>query len=186
MRQVFLTLALITVIAGLFLGAYLPWVKASSYISALRNLSNVRSIDGFVANFDDAMNMYSPVGNEEIVKFLSNDILQLVNQKSQPENVSRALANYIEPHLLLDNPRHLLMGAQMYVIFWSKFHKDEDYLRAEQYYLAARAIGPRLPPVLYGLLDLYRSKGNTEKMRAVAKDILNYWPNDEGTAALLK
>ena len=179
-------LALVAVVVGLVLGAYLPWAKATSYITALRNLPNVHSMDGFTANFDETLNMYSPVGNEEVVKFLSNDILQLVNQKDQPENVSRALADFIEPRLLLDNPRHLLTGAQMHFILWSKFHNENDYKLTEQYYLKALSIGPRLPPVLYGLLDLYRQKGEKTKMRDIAKIIVGYWPSDETVSALLK
>lgn len=170
----------------MILGAYLPWAKATSYITALRNLPNVTSMDGFAKNFDEPLNMYSPVGDEEVVKFLGNDILQLVNQKDQPETVSRALVSLIEPRLLLDNPRHLLTGAQMRFIMWSKFHNEDDYKITEQYYLKALAIGPRLPPVLYGLLDLYRQKGEKAKMQDIAKKIVGFWPNDDKVSALLK
>lgn len=186
MKQVILMLALVVVIAGIVLGAYLPWAKATSYISALRNLPNVTSMDGFVKNFDEPLNMYSPVGDEEVVKFLSNDILQLVNQKDQPEVVSRALVNFIEPRLMLNNVRHLLTGAQMHDILWMKFHSQDDYKLTEQYFLKALEIGPRLPPVLYGLLDLYRASGEKTKMQNVAKIIVGYWPSDSKTAALLK
>lgn len=186
MKQVILMLALVVVVVGIVLGAYLPWAKATSYISALRNLPNVNSMDGFAKNFDEPLNMYSPVGDEEVVKFLSNDILQLVNQKDQPEAVSRALVSFIKPRLLTDNVRHLLTGAQMHFILWSKFHNDDDYKITEQYYLKALSIGPRLPPVLYGLLDLYRQKGEKAKMQEIAKIIVGYWPSDDKVSALLK
>lgn len=186
MRQIFLVVALIAVVAGMVLGAYLPWTKATSFVEALRNMRNVGSFSAFVKNFDEPLNRYSPVGNEEIVKFLSSDILQLVSQNNQPENVARVLVEYIEPRLLLDNPRHLITGAQMRIVLWSKSHNEDDYLKAEQYYLKALAIGPRLPPVLYGLLDLYRMRGDKEKMRAVAKSIFSYWPDDDKIGALVK
>ena len=186
MKQIFLFVLLFAAVASIIMGAYMPWGKATGYIAALRNLSNVHSMDEFKIDFDQPLNYYSPVGDEEVVKFLSNDILQLVNQKGQPEPVARALVGYIETRLFQDNVRHLLTGAQMHAILWAKYHDDADYKIAEQYYLKALDIGPRLPPVLYGLMDLYRMKGDKANMERIANIIVGYWPSDESVQALLK
>ena len=48
------------------------------------------------------------------------------------------------------------------------------------FFLEARAIGPNLPPVLYGLLQFYAAAGRADKMLEVGKTILQYWPDDQG------
>jgi len=51
--------------------------------------------------------------------------------------------------------------------------------KTEDYYLKAYAIGPKLPPVLYGLADLYASNGDVAKFKPVAEAILANWPDDK-------
>mgnify|MGYP001572513354 CR=1 FL=1 len=160
-------------------GAYMPFQEASLYISALRKMSSIRSVQDFEANFNRVFDFYSPVGEEEIVKFLSYDILGVISQGGQSESVAREVVSYIEPHLFKNNVRHLLNGAHMYEILWRNFgKKDEDFKKAEEYYLAARAIGPKLPPVLYSLVGLYQQKGDFAKAKDVAEAILKLWPQD--------
>lgn len=159
-------------------GAYLPFRKASLYIDALRKMPSIRSVEEFKDNFNRVFNFYSPVGEEEIVKFLSYDILNLISQ-GQSEEVAREVVRYIEPRLFRMNVRHLLNGAHMYEVLWRRFGKQEDdFKKAEEYYLAAMKIGPKLPPILYALTSLYQEKGDLAKAKEVAEIILQYWPND--------
>lgn len=159
-------------------GAYLPFQKANLYISALRQMASVHSVAEFETNFNRVFNFYSPIGEEEIAKFLSYDILNLISQ-GQSEEVVREIVRFIEPHLITTNVRHLLNGAHMYEIMWRRFGKrDDDFNKTESYYLAAMKIGPKLPPVLYALTSLYQEKGDLVKAKAVAQIILQYWPND--------
>ncbi len=179
-RQFLLIILIILSALGIYFGAYAPWVKSQAYINALKIIGGgtVRSLGDYIGAYDKAVKMYSPIGDEEVTKFLSNDIMNVIVKSNQSEEVSRALVNYVEPLLFKNNVRHLLMGGQMHFVLWKRFNKEEDYVKAEHYYLAARAIGPKLPPVLYELLNLYKEKGEVVKAKEVAQTILSLWPND--------
>lgn len=171
-------LALLGVV-GIIFGVYAPVARARAYISALQTVSSVKSIQGFRAHFDPVLTHWSPIGGEEVVKYLGGDIAGFIAQGSQPEEVARALVAYIEPHLFRNNVRHLLMGGRFYEMLWRGYGgKEDDFVKAERYYLEARAIGPTLPPVLYALYDLYSAAGQEEKRGEVRETIVRLWPEE--------
>jgi|GEM_PF-1319765 len=186
-RQFLIIVLIILSIIGIYFGAYAPWVKAQAYIDALKTVSGgkVQSLGDYIGAYDKAVKLYSPIGEEEVTKFLSNDIMNIIVKQNQSEEVTRALVEYAEPLLFKNNVRHLLAGGQMYFVLWKRFNKEEDYKNAESYYVAARTIGPKLPPVLYELLNLYKEKGESMKAKEVAQTILSLWPDDAEIRAFL-
>lgn len=181
LRQLLIIILIIFSALGIYYGAYLPWEKSQAYINALKTVSSgkAQSLGDYFEAYDKAVFMYSPIGGEEIAKFLSNDVMNIIAKDTQLEEVSRALVEYVEPLLSQNNLRHLLVGGQMHYVLWSRFGSEEDYRKAEEYYLFAREIGPKIPPVLYELIGLYKDRGDTVKMKEVGKAILSYWPEDE-------
>jgi len=170
----------------IYFSAYLPYAKSRAYINAIRTAQNLRSVDEFKNVFDKVFNFYSPVGSEEVVKFLSNDVLNLISQGQAAEDVSRLLVEYIEPHFFDENVRHMITGARMYETLWSRHGRKEEYFqKSEEYYLKTYAIGPKLPPVLYGLANLYLNHGDFDKAKKLAEEILKYWPDDDRLKPLL-
>jgi len=180
------TLGIIVAVLAIVFGSIQPLSRSQRFISALRNVSNVKTLDEFKQNFDAAFNMSSPVGDEELAKFLSDQILNLISQENQPEDVSRALVAYLEPHMLQNNVRHLLAIGNMHVELLRRFRKQIDFNQAESAYLRAMAIGPKLPPVLYTLADLYIAVGNRDKFTEIANTILSYWPDDAKLKSILE
>lgn len=179
-KTVGVVLALLALLAVYF-GAYLPLVKARRYITSINTLSSINSLEAFYTHFDLLLLHPSPVGQEEAVKYLGSDIAAAISFEDQPEPIARALVTYFAPNLFESNVRHLLMGGQMYEILWRRFGRQEGDLRkAEGYYLAARAIGPKLPPVLYSLHDLYGRSGEVEKQAEVRDAIVHFWPEEKG------
>lgn len=158
-------------------GVYLPLKKSSAYIDAIRNLQNAKSLSEVIAGYERAFSVPSPIGGEEIAKFTAYDVLNMISNSRQPEQVSRELVAYVEAKAFTNNVRHLLAIAQLHATLWQRFRKDEDYAAAERYYRDAYAIGPKLPPVLFGLLNLYSAKGDTVKAEEIGKEIVHYWPN---------
>jgi tetratricopeptide (TPR) repeat protein len=187
LKQLLIIVCIILSVLGIYFGAYAPWRKSQAYINALKAASTggVQSLGEYINNYDRAIQINSPIGNEEIAKFLSNDIMNIISKETQNEQVSRALVQFVEPFLFQNNLRHLLVGGQMHYVLWKRFQNDEDYKMAEKYYLAARAIGPKIPPVLYELIGLYRDKGDMEKMKEVGETILKYWPQDESIRSVI-
>lgn len=177
-KNIITVVLIVLAVASLIYGAYFPFVKARRYITSLNTLASVNSLESFYAHFDRVLLHPSPVGQEEAVKYLGSDISGFVARGDQPEEVARALVAYIEPHLFRNNVRHLLMGGRLYEMLWRGYDgKEEDFLKAERYYLEARAIGPKLPPVLYALHDLYGAAGQTEKRAEVRDAIIRLWPD---------
>lgn len=167
-------------VAAIITASVMPFVKARRYITSINTLSSIKTLEDFYAHFDRVLKFPSLVGQEEAVKYLGSDIATAISFEDQPESAARAFVSYIEPHLFRENVRHLLMGGQMYEILWRRFGTQETDLRkAEEYYLVARAIGPKLPPVLYSLYDLYGRSGEVEKRAEVRDIIVHFWPEEK-------
>ncbi|MGC9603049.1 MAG: tetratricopeptide repeat protein [Minisyncoccia bacterium] len=174
-------LAGVLIIAAVFAtvrGSLQPFTKAQLFIKGLKNLSSVKTLDDFTAQFDAVFNYPSPVGNEEVAKFLSDQVTSIVSQQSQPEDVSRVLVSYMESHISQNDLLSLFTIAHFHAILWQRFHRTEDYSQAEQALKRALSIGPEVPPVLYSLASLYASGGDRVKFVQTAQTILSYWPDD--------
>ncbi len=147
----------------------------------------MKTIDEFKTDFDRAFKFYSPIGDEEIAKFLASNILQIISQPDQPENVSRLLISYIEPYMFKNDVRHLLAIGQMYQVLWMKYGQQEkDFQKAEGYFMKAYQIGPNLPPILYGLFDLYRMKKDDQKIKELGEIIIKNWPDDNQVKSIIE
>ena len=169
----------------MFAGAILPFMKSASFIDAERNVSNVHTVQDFEQNFNNAFDFPSPVGDEELTKFLAGNILNIV-QGGQSEAAARELVAYIEPHLYKDEVRHLLLDGQLHQSLWQLYHSEDDYQAAVKAYAAAHEIGPDLPPPLYSLLSLYTAHLDLVNGKRIAGEILARWPDDAKVNALFK
>ena len=176
-RFVFITIIILS-LCSLYLGALSPFVRGGAYIDATRSLSSINTVSEFEDQFDRSLTFPSPIGKEEIVKFLGNDILSLVSRSDQSEAVARELTQFIEPHLFKNDVRHLLVGGQLHFVLWENYGGDKnDLIVAERYFEEALAIGPKLPPILFTAREFYRTSDQREKLDEVNATILRYWPN---------
>lgn len=164
----------ILAVLSVIFGGIMPIQKSSMYISGLQQVPNMHSTQEFKDTFRPALEYPSPVGQEEIAKYMESDVLGIISSNNN-EDVDRDVVTFIEPYAFQDNTRHLIAMGEMYGTMWSKFHKESDYNKAIEYYNKARSIGPKLPPVLYGLFSLYRAHGDTADMQKIGQEILGYW-----------
>ncbi len=185
-KQFILIALIILAILSIVFGSYLPLVKSRRFIAALSSVASVKTVQEFMVNFDKSFKFYSPIGDEEITKFLVNDVLQLISQPTQSEAVDRALVNYIEPYLFKNDLRHLMATGEMHRILWEKYGREEDFTKAEDYFNQAYKIGPNVPPVLYSMINLYLAKRDILKVKEIGGIVLQYWPDDENIRNLLK
>jgi hypothetical protein len=173
-------LAVGIIILGLFFfisGSILPWSMARGYINALRLAGQGQeSLDIFLKTFKKSLDYPSPIGKEEVVKFLSGDLKEMI--ANQEESVAKALVDFIEPYLFKDEVRHLLTKAEIYHMLWRRFNKREDFIRAAEAYQEAGKIGINLPQPIYGLYNLFLEGGQKELANRVGKEILRLWPNE--------
>jgi len=181
-KQFAIVAFIILAILSIVFGAVLPWMKARLYINALTDMQSGKTYtsEQFESQMGNIFDFYSPIGQEEIVKFFGSDILSVVSQADFPESASRFLADYIEKYLFKNNVRHLILGGASYKYLWYRFGNEEDFKKSEEYFKKAQLIGPKLPPVLYDLFELYRLRGDDENMKKIGEEILKYWPDDAG------
>ncbi len=173
-----LVCGIILALTSLYFGVLSPFIRAREYIAAVRSISSVRTIQEFEDNFNRSLLFPSPIGKEEVVKFLGNDIANILFQEGQSKEIAQELVRFIEPHLFRNNVRHMLLGGQLYAVLWERYGRsEENFVKAEFYYRQALSIGPNLPPPLFALLGLYIAHGDTEQVGEMRTIILSYWPD---------
>lgn len=173
-------------LASVIYGSLLPFARSRRFIAALRSFAGIQSIEQFTAVFDSVFNFNAPIGDEEIIKFLSNDVTNIIANNNVPEVPARKLAEYIDSRLFKNDVRHLLTSGQIYYFLWKRFHEESDFRKAEEYFLKAGEIGPKLPPPLFALLSLYREGGKMDRAKQIAQRIIGLWPSDTETILWLK
>jgi hypothetical protein len=191
-KQFILVTLIILAVLSIVFGSILPLMKAQGYISALTDLQSakIHSVDQFKTEFGAVLDFYSPIGQEEIVKFLSESIMEMMINETQQTGklgpVAPALVSFVEPYLFTNNVRHLLFAAEAYRTLWQATGNKDYFVKSYDYYQKAYAIGPKLPPVLYGMLDLYGLVGDRVDGKKIGEIILQYWPDDQGVANAIK
>ena len=176
-KTVFIAVLLVLAALSIWFGAILPWRKARSYVRAVESLSTAKSMEEFEAVLNQSLSLASPIGQEEVVRLLGGIVMDSVITADSLEPVSRAQVLFIEPHLFHNDAFHLLLGGNFYNVLWRKYQRDEDFVKAEAYYRAALALGPKLPPALYCLFDMYCVYGDAGKAQEIGKIIGQYWPH---------
>lgn len=187
MKEILIILGIVASIAAIYLGSYLSFVKAQSYIFLVTSSENAgpQPLTDIIKKMDSAVGFYSPVGQEEVVRYITNDILNVLIQTTQSEQVDRVFTDYIEPHIFKQDVRHTLVMGEIYKALWEKYNRESDYYKSEEYYKRTLALAPRLPQALHSALDLYKVRGDKEKMREVGEQILKLWPDDQRTKEIL-
>ncbi len=184
-RQLVILILVILSALGIYFGALLPLAKSQSFIKAQQNLQSVKSTDDIKALYDVPLELYSPVGQEEVVKFTGSTVSDIVFGQELDDATVRWLVSYMEPHLFKNDLRHLMLLGDMYRVMWERYgQKPEDFAKAEEFYLKAHKIGPKLPPILYRLTELYLKGGNAEEARKYGNIILQYWDDPNVRAAM--
>lgn len=175
-KQLIILLLIIFTGLGIYFGALLPLAKSQSFINAQRNISTVRSVEDLKNLYDTPLLMWSPIGQEEIVKYTGGTVSDIILGQQIDEPTARWLLNYIEPYLFNNDVRHLMLEGDMYFFVWERYSQNPaDLAKAEANYIAAYEIGPKLPLPLYRLVELYAKSGDLEGVRKYGSIILQYW-----------
>src|SRR4030042_6523257 len=80
MKQLIIVALIILAILSIVLGSVLPWMKARLYIDTLTDMraGKIQTLDDFKTRFNRPLDFYSPIGGEEVVKFLGEQIAHLI------------------------------------------------------------------------------------------------------------
>jgi hypothetical protein len=194
-KQVIAVIASIAIIAVAFYGSYLPMRKAQMFIAALQSLqtSPVSSLGELTARLAVPLNYPSPIGQEELVRNMANNVLGFISQGADATSTAELISflnGYYDP--IIAKGRGMSFGQDLYLMGaineLAYVHTgNPTYLAAEQnYYEEGVRLGPNRPQSLYGLFDVYRAEGNVASTTAIAEKILSNWPSDTSVAQSLQ
>ncbi len=176
-----------------YYGSYLPLQKSEAFIAALRRAPTFQSLQDFQSTFNEVLAMPSPIGQEELVRNLSNMVLNVISANGQNLDLTSNMVQYIEGHFrpIMESGRGMSFTQNLYVLgninqlAFIKTH-DSRYLEAaRQIYLAGYARGEKRPQFLYGLIDVYRLSGDANGILGVSGKVLALWPTDERVSQLV-
>jgi len=159
-------------------GSFRTLVKGRKYIETIGRANSIKTVQQFEENLRDVLDYPAPVSDDEIVKFIGGDVINLVAKPGQSEEIGRELIRFVESYSDQKDVLHILNLGRAYHYLWVNHKNPEDYKSAEKYYEKILVIAPKLPPVLYGMIDLYRVAGDREKTKEYAEKTLMYWPKD--------
>lgn len=173
-----------------YYGSYLPMRKSVLFIASMQKTSNLKTIDDFEKNLSVALDAPSPIGQEELVRSMSNTIANSIQGVSDPKGIDE-LVRYVESYFgpIIARGKGMSFGQDMYVLgMLNEFAfiktKEPKYLAAsEKYFKRELILGPKRPQGLYGLVDIYRMEGNVDGFKTIVGQILSQWPNDARTKA---
>ncbi|MDP2703733.1 MAG: hypothetical protein Q8P01_00675 [bacterium] len=187
LRNIILIALITLALLGIYFGSIRSFIKGQKYISALGKKAEITSVEGFKSVFKEVLDYKAPLSDDEVVKFVSGDIVDMASNGKQQEEVLRELVAFIEGYIHEDDVIHLLNTGRTYHFMWIQYGQKEEYFKkAEEYYKKVILIAPKLPPALYGILDLYRARGDAEKAKEYGERILKLWPEDTRVVELLK
>lgn len=176
------------------LGSFLPLRKSQSYIHAYSRLSQVKSLDDFNNAFNPVLDLYSPVGQPELVSAYLGIIIDVLNQKPGPKKEiadiliknaeAKAMPVLAGPptfsfsQIILKIAIVNKLGAEMY-------HDQSYYKRAEELLRMGLVYSPNRQAFLYNALDLYLYGNDPNNTRETAQRIIRYWPSDTRVQQIL-
>jgi hypothetical protein len=186
-KQIIAVILSVFILAIAWWGSYAPMRKAQEFISTLQALQTTpaSSLQDLETRLSAPLNQPSPIGQEELVRNMANNILTFV-QQSQDATTTAQLVSFLHSYYdpILASGRGMSFGQDLYLmgaIEETAFVRtgDPTYLiAAQKYYEQAVSDGPNRPQAQYGLFDVYRFEGNVASATAVGQNILREWPTD--------
>lgn len=187
LRNTTIVALIVLTLLGIYFGSVRSFIKGRKYIDALGEKKQITSVEEFKSVFKEVLEYKAPLSDDEIVKFISGDVIDMISGGKQQEEVVRELLSFIEEYIDEKDAIHLLNTGRSYHFLWIQYgQKEEDFKKAEEYYTKVLDFAPKLPPALYGILDLYRASGNAEKAKEYGERILKLWPEDTRVIDLLQ
>ncbi len=170
-----------------YLGAILPYRKASNYITFLRGAYEQRTIGSFVDSASALFSSFSPVGQPETLRFFGNELVGVVQNKSVPVEAARYLVDFLEQQFssftesngaYATMTQQYLTNGQLRLVLASREGKKEDSDRAEYFFKKCLELSPNRPQCMTDLYRTYMVAGDAENAKKLKEAILSFWPTE--------
>ncbi|TSC52039.1 MAG: hypothetical protein LiPW41_587 [Parcubacteria group bacterium LiPW_41] len=181
MKQIITWIVICVSVLGFVYGSIKPYKKAAAYVTAVK--SGATSVEGFTDAFKAAFEYPSPVGQDELIRFISSDIMNVVAEGKNDETVANKLTDFIhtyadpkiESKVGMNYTQLVMILGTIHTYKWKQYQKPEDFALAMQYFIQGYNINPDRPQFLIGLVDLYEASGQNDKADAVKQHIAELW-----------
>lgn len=192
--KIIAVLLLIVICASWYYGTYLPFRKSQFLILSIQGAGAAKNLSDFKDAFSASLDFFSPVGQSESVKHMTNTVFNIVNQINIPTEGLTDLIGFVEKYSqpILQARQGDGLTQQFYVVgdlyraAGFKYNNQEYLKKAEETYKEGLILSPKRPQFLYGLLQIYMEEKNIEGANEVMKKILEYWPNDPEIQKMIK
>ncbi|MCL4437516.1 tetratricopeptide repeat protein [Patescibacteria group bacterium] len=184
-KKVFAVVFCVFVLGVMYYGTYLPYNKSQLYISFLQNLRNINSLGQLESEASIPLDAPSPIGQEELVRNFSNNVVDILHQNTNPM-LAQQLLNYMMSYYgPIIQSGHGINFVQNILIVGMAYQtagtntKNQAYLdQAENYFKEGLSLSPRRPQFLYSLFSLYLEEKRFSDAKSIMNQILTYWPDD--------
>ena len=167
-----------------YIGSYLPFRTSELWIKTQR--TNTRSFLEYNAILDEALDFYSPIGQEEVVLnylyFLGGIIPQIKDEGVIRTLVQKAEYNInpiIERGPGLNFVQVLYQMGIVYKIAGVTLHDPLYIKKAIETLELGRAQSPKRPIFIQELFNLYREVGDKDKLQEMTDIVIGLWPDQE-------
>lgn len=189
-KKIIATFIVIVVFVGMYVGTILPYTKARAFIGMLNVFQEVKTVEEFKTGATEALDIPSPAGQVEFVRFLSNQILNIIDNKDAPvtTEVAKTLVDFLEEkyEALIEKEeaypsqtQQFLMLGQLYYILGVKYGDLSSLEKAEFYYKKCLDVSPTRPQCLISLYVLYHVTNLDTEANILKEQILSYWPTEK-------
>lgn len=185
-KQAAASVVLLAALVALYFGAFLPLQKSQGYISTFRAFQKEPTLMGLEEGFTALFEKKSPVGQEEVLRFLGGALQPLLNKEVPEEGVREivrfytdAVAKYERVPNALNYSQLLLTLGGMNQTLWILYGDKAAYQTAERLYQEGLVESLNRPQFLLALRDLYASGGEKDKLNQMVATIRGFWPNQE-------
>ena len=180
----------VLICAGMYWGTILPYLKSKAFIEMLKAFREVTTVEQFEGIVGKALDFPSPVGQAEHLRFLSNEILNIIDNKDRPitGEVAKVLVDYLDGRFMefTENgtrmyssvTQQLFIMGQLHYIVGAKYEYLDHLSVAEDYYLKCLEVSPTRPQCLNALQVLYYITNNDAEAQELKEEILSYWPTE--------
>ena len=183
-RQIIAVALVPFILVVMYVGTHLPFRKARLFIAAQSNPA--RTFEEYNAQLDKALDTYSPIGQEETLLnylYFVSDIVPQVKEEEIVHILVEKAERHAEPIIARGPGLNLVQILYQLGIVYKRAGmrlEDETYIKkAIEAFELGRVYSPKRPIFLQELFNLYRERGEKEKLEEIARVIVSLWPDQE-------
>ena len=172
----------------MYLGSFLPIRKSQKYIEARQ--TQIISLKQFDALYDGVLSYKSPVGQDEVVSYYLEMLIEIIAEERRKESSNEALIRHlvgkaeewgvpiIERGAGFIFSRLIFNMANIYQEAMLAVREEMYYQKGVEFYRLGLEYSPDRQIFLYNLFDMYRFRDDNENARKIGERIVEVYKNE--------